>query len=205
MTRLILVRHGETTWHAENRYAGTSDVSLSPVGVEQARRLAAWAVTAPLAAIWSSDLDRAQATAQWSADACSVDLHVDRRLRELDFGAGEGLTVAEMADRFPEALQAFRADPAAAPLPGGEYPGAAAERFTDCLDDLRQQYGGGSVLVVAHSTVIRLALCQLIGVPLSRYRQVFPILRNCALTELVLNDGYTALLEFNTPLERFYP
>lgn len=206
MTRLFLVRHGETVWHAENRYAGTTDVSLSPVGVEQARRLAAWAATAPLAGIWSSDLGRARATAQWSADAGSVELNVDRRLRELDFGAGEGLTAAEMAERFPEALQAFRADPAAAPLPGGEDPVAAAQRFTDCLDDLGRQYRGGAVLVVAHSTVIRLALCRLIGVPLSRYRQVFPVLRNCALTELVLDDdGHTALLEFNTPLERCCP
>lgn len=203
MTSVILARHGETTWHAENRYAGTSDVSLSSAGLEQARQLAAWAATTSLAGIWSSDLHRARATAQLCADASSVDLHIDSRLRELDFGAGEGLTATQMAERFPRALEAFRADPVAAPLPAGEDPVAAAQRFTQCLRDLRRQYEGATVLVVAHSTVIRLALCQLIGVPLSSYRRVFPVLRNCALTELLLADGRTALLEFNTPLERF--
>jgi broad specificity phosphatase PhoE len=57
------------------------------------------------------------------------------------------------------------------------------------------------VLVVAHTTAIRLALCRLIGVPLSEYRRLFPFVRNCGLTELRLEDGQTSVLEFNTPIE----
>ncbi|NUT12685.1 MAG: histidine phosphatase family protein, partial [Nonomuraea sp.] len=54
MTDLVLVRHGETVWHAENRYAGTSDVDLTERGRDQAAMLAAWAAEAGLAAVWSS-------------------------------------------------------------------------------------------------------------------------------------------------------
>ena len=197
MTNLVLVRHGETVWHAENRYAGVSDVALTPRGEEQAGQLAAWARNAGLAAVWSSPLSRARRTAQ--ACAAGVPLEVDARLRELDFGDGEGLTSAEMTQRFPEARAAFLDDPAAHPLPGGEDPVAAANRFTECLQEIAADLPDGRVLVVAHSSAIRLALCRLIGVPLSEYRRLFPRLRNCALTEVRLRDGRVALLQFNTP------
>ncbi|MGW2308141.1 histidine phosphatase family protein [Actinomadura luteofluorescens] len=202
MTRLILVRHGETEWHAENRYAGISDVALTPRGLDQARALAAWAGTARPDAVWCSDLSRSRLTAAPSAAAIGARLHVDERLRELDFGHGEGLTRAEMERKFPAELRAFLADPAASHLPGGEDPAAAARRFTACLDDIARLHEGGRVLVVAHSTAIRLALCRLLGIPLKDYRRRFPSLGNCALTEIRLRDGEAALLEFNTPLER---
>ena len=197
MTNLVLVRHGETVWHAENRYDGVSDVALTPRGEEQAGQLAAWARTARLAAVWSSPLSRARRTAQ----ECAVDvpLEVDARLRELDFGEGEGLTSAEMTQRFPEARAAFLVDPVAHHLPGGEDPAAAADRFTACLQEITTRYPDGRVLVVAHTTMIRLALCRLIGVPLEEYRRLFPSVRNCALTELRLRAGQAALLQFNTP------
>ena len=201
MTYLVLVRHGETVWHAENRYAGLSDVALTTRGLEQAAQLAAWARTARFAAVWSSPLSRARLTAAACAELTGSALKVDERLRELDFGAGDGLTSAEMSARFPEALEAFRADPAANPLPDGEDPNKAAERFTACLHDIAEQHPDGRVLVVAHTTAIRLALCRLIGVPLSEYRRLFPFVRNCGITELRITDGQTSVLEFNTPIE----
>ncbi|MEV4085434.1 histidine phosphatase family protein, partial [Nonomuraea fuscirosea] len=59
---------------------------------------------------------------------------------------------------------------------------------------------GGRVLVVAHTTAIRLTLCRLIGVPLGEYRRLFPRLDNCALTELRLRAGRVALLQYNSPI-----
>ena len=125
MTRLFLVRHGQTVWHVDNRYAGRTDVALSPRGREQAEQLAAWGKTAGLDGIWCSPLSRARETAAPVAVATGLDLQVDARLCELDFGRGEGLTAADMGEAFPEALAAFQADPVAHHLPGGEDPRAA--------------------------------------------------------------------------------
>jgi broad specificity phosphatase PhoE len=201
MTRLVLVRHGETLWHRENRYAGTSDVELTSHGRDQARDLAKWATRAALDGVWASTLSRAEETARICAAATGARLVTDERLRELDFGDAEGLTRHEMDVRFPDAARDFLRDPVRHHLPGGEDPVRAALRFTSCLRDIAERHPTGRVLVVAHSTVIRLALCSLIGVELSRYRRLFPALGNCALTEISLDAGDVALLELNTPID----
>lgn len=202
MTNLVLVRHGETTWHADDRYAGSTDIALTPRGYEQAELLAGWARTAGLDAIWVSPRSRALETAAPAARATGLTPRVDDRLRELDFGQAEGLTHAEMERLFPDAMAAFRVNPVAHRLPGGEDPRDAAERAVACFEEIARDYPGGRVLVVIHTTLIRLALCRLIGLPLEVYRSVFPFVRNAARTEIRLDGDRAALLEFNTPIVR---
>ena len=200
MTRLVLTRHGETTWHAENRYAGSTDVPLTPRGHLQAARLGLWARDAGLDGLWASPLARARDTAAPAAEAAGLPLQVDARLREIDFGRGEGLTRAEMRARFPDALRAFHDDPVAHHLPGGEDPRAAVARARACLEEISAARRGGRVLVVMHSTLLRALLCDLLGVALKDYRRIFPSVGNCSLTTVRLRETYAELLEFNAPL-----
>ncbi len=201
MTDLALVRHGETIWHAENRYAGSTDIPLSQRGLEQAERLANWAAIADLAAIWVSPLLRTRETAAPSERATGIATRVDERLREIHFGKAEGLTNSEIQHSFPGAFAAFQADPVSHPLPDGEDPHDVVQRAIACLKDIQTTHPRGRVLVVTHNTVIRLALCQLLGVPLSKYRTAFPLIANGALSEIRLHDGKVSLLKLNSPLE----
>ncbi|MCH0564132.1 MULTISPECIES: histidine phosphatase family protein [unclassified Streptomyces] len=204
MTDLVLVRHGETIWHAENRYTGRSDIPLTPRGREQAEQLAAWAKRARPDALWVSPLLRARDTARPVAEATGLEPREDPRLREIDFGRGEGLTTADMRDVFPEQLAAFQADPALHHLPDGERPADAVERGMAALREIHRLHPDGRVVVVGHSTLNRLLLCHLLGVPLSEYRRLFPLMRNCAITELRFHGTDTAaLVQFNTPAEAF--
>ncbi|TNY37049.1 histidine phosphatase family protein [Thermomonospora catenispora] len=196
-TTLFLVRHGETVWHAENRYAGVSDVALTERGRRQAARLARWACRTGLDAVWASPLSRARATAAPSARALGLPVEVDADLAELDFGSAEGRTLAELP---PEQAAAFRADPVAGAFPGAEDPVAAAARGAAALHRIAARHPGGRILVVAHNTLLRLVLCELLGLPLARYRTAFPVLRNCCPTELVMDRGGAGLVALNTPL-----
>ncbi|MEU6819525.1 histidine phosphatase family protein [Streptomyces atriruber] len=199
MTDFVLVRHGETVWHDGNRYAGRTDVELTPRGLRQAAALGEWAAGERIDAVVSSPLSRARLTARPAAEALGLAPYIEERLLEVDFGRGEGLTRDEMRERFPEELAAFLRDPVAHHLPGGEDPRAAAERASAALSDLADAHPEGRVLVVAHSTLVRLVLCHQLGIPLADYRRVFPALHNGALTELRLRDGQTALLRLNAP------
>lgn len=197
---LFLARHGETVWHAENRYAGVSDIALTAKGTQQALALGAWARSARLDAIVVSPLSRARDTAASAAAATGLAPVVEPDLIELDFGIAEGRTLLDLEATHPAEVAAFRHDPAGRPLPAGEDPVAAAGRGAAALLRLAPAYPGGRVLVVAHNTLFRLVLCRLLGIPEREYRRVFPGLRNCAVTELRVTAERAALLTYNVPV-----
>ncbi|MDT0442228.1 histidine phosphatase family protein [Streptomyces johnsoniae] len=198
--RLLLVRHAETEWHRDNRYAGArSDPDLTAHGLRQVDALAKGVLAERVEAVASSPLRRALRTATPAADALGVPVDVVPDLREADFGALEGRTRAE-AD--PGLVRRFLADPVAHPFPGAEPPRDAAARTAAALRDISARHAGRTVLVVGHSTALRLALCALLGLPLAAYRQVFPRLDNVAATEIRLPaepGGPMSLLSLNRP------
>ncbi|MCX4781968.1 histidine phosphatase family protein [Streptomyces sp. NBC_01264] len=196
-TEFVLVRHGETVWHAENRYAGRADVALTERGLRQAEELADWARGRGIDAVVHSPLSRARLTAAPAARVLATTPREDPRLYEIDFGQGEGLNLPEMAERFPERHAAFLRDPVTHHLPGGEDPRAAAARARACLEELHREFPGGRVLVVAHNALFRVLLCELLGIEMSAYRRVFPVLDNGTLTEVRLGSYGAALLRFN--------
>ncbi|MDQ4130022.1 MAG: histidine phosphatase family protein [Actinomycetota bacterium] len=194
---MILVRHGETAAQADNRYVGTSDIALAPAGREQAEELGRWAAQNRLDALWSSTLRRALETAAVVARHTGLEPRTDARLRELDFGEAEGHTLAEMQQLYPQAVEAFRFDPVKHPLPGGEDPREAVRRAMACLEEVVAAHPTGRVLLVAHNTLIRLVLCELLGLPLSKYRLRLGGLLPCARASLELGGEAASLLEFN--------
>lgn len=200
-TRLAMVRHGETVWHADNRYAGgTSDIDLTSRGERQAAALAGWVTAQAFDAVVASPVRRALETARPSAAALGQELEVVEDLREVDFGVAEGRTIDELLDMDADMVHRFRADPVAHPFPGAEVPADAAHRAATALREIAARHRGGRVLVVAHNTVLRLALCALLDLPVTRYRQLFPRLENAAITEVAVphrRDQPAALLALN--------
>lgn len=137
---LFLVRHGETVWHAENRYTGSSDIALTPLGDEQAGALGRWAATARLDAIVTSPLSRARRTAAPAQLATGLPQTVEDGLREVDFGIAEGRTLTEVAAEHPQAVEEFLSRPATCPLPGGDDPVTAAARAAAALWRIAERF-----------------------------------------------------------------
>ncbi|MDT7652208.1 MAG: hypothetical protein QOI36_3614 [Pseudonocardiales bacterium] len=201
-TELTLVRHGQTIWHAENRYAGVSDVPLDATGRAQALALAEWARAHPHDALVCSPVSRARETAAPVAAVLGVDVEVVPELAEVDFGAAEGRTLAELRERDRAAADAFVADPVRHPFPGAEPPAEAAQRVLHALRAVAERHRGRSVLVVGHNTALRLALCAWLGIPVSRYRDVLPRLDNASITQLRVPSEPSrrpTLLSLNVP------
>lgn len=200
---VVLARHGRTAWHSPNRYTGRSDVPLDTEGERQAAELARWAAGCGFAALACSDLRRAVDTARPVAAATGLALRVDDRLRELDFGMAEGLTLAQVRAADPEVARRFTADPVAHHFPGGEHPDHAVARFRAGLADVVTATGrAGPVLVVAHSTIIRLVVADAVGVPVGEYRRRLPALDPTSTSTLRLDERGrpVALLAYNVPV-----
>jgi probable phosphoglycerate mutase len=156
MAEILLARHGQTGDNADGRILGRRDPPLTAVGVAQARRLAAGLRDAGLAAVWTSPLQRARATAQIVGTEIGLEPVVQAALVESARGRWEGRRVAELAVEEPEAFAAFVAGDPAFAFPGGESLGEQADRTRSALAVVAA--GPLPALVVAHAGTVRAAL-----------------------------------------------
>lgn len=155
VTRLIAIRHGETAWNVDKRIQGQIEVALNAHGRWQAQRVAQALAAEPISALYASDLARAWVTAQAIARACGVPLQAEAGLRERRFGSFEGLSYADIAQRWPEQHAAWhRRDPDWSPPDGGESLRAVRARVAATLDALASRHPGGQIVLVAHGGVM---------------------------------------------------
>ncbi|MEV6682761.1 bifunctional RNase H/acid phosphatase [Streptomyces erythrochromogenes] len=164
----VLLRHGETALTPQKRFSGSggSDPELSPAGRRQAAAVAeALAARGTVQTVISSPLLRCRETARAVADRLGLDVTVEQGLREVDFGAWEGLTFAEVRERFPEDLQAWLDSPKAAPTGGGESFAAATRRISATRDRLLAEHAGRTVLLVTHVTPVKILVRLALGAP----------------------------------------
>ncbi len=174
--RIWLVRHGLTEWNTQQRFCGHSDVRLSVQGRVQARWLAQRLQEEKISTIYTSDLARARETAEIIASQRTqeVPVNLSAAWREIDFGAWEGLTYAEIAERFKDQL-GFFSDPEQCLPPNGESLAHVLHRVQAelaviaCSDNLPME---GDVVIVSHGGPLRVLLCSLLGVPLERQWQL---------------------------------
>ena len=171
-TATLLLRHGQTPMSVQKRYAGLTDAPLTETGVRQAVAAAKRLASADIDAIVASPLQRTVRTAEEVAAVTGVPVLTDEGFRETDFGAWEGLTFAEVRERWPSELTTWLADPSVAP-PGGESFADTARRVNRACDRLLRDHGGQTVLVVSHVTPIKIMLCRALGVPLSTVYRLY--------------------------------
>jgi phosphoserine phosphatase len=168
--RILLARHGETPWNAEGRYQGQIDIPLSPVGERQAQLLGERLKDVPISRAVASPLSRAQSTARFAlGPQREAMLQLDPELQEIAHGEWEGLLAAEIQDKDPARLRAWRDEPDTVLMPGGESLRQVLDRSWRGLARAVDGLGpDDTLLVVAHDAVNRVILCKVLGIPLSR-------------------------------------
>ena len=153
-TQLLLIRHGETAWNAEHRIQGQLDIPLSPLGVLQSARLAECLANEPIDAVYSSGQSRAWLTAAPLAARLGLEVIAEPRLRERSFGIFEGLTLDEVAERYPPEFKKWRErDPAWRPE-GGESGQQLIDRVLSAVSDIGIEHPRQTVVLVSHGGVL---------------------------------------------------
>jgi alpha-ribazole phosphatase len=166
-TRIYLIRHGEIVGSGEFRYNGQADVPLTPKGLDQYRALAERLKNAPISACYSSDLSRCMD----GADILCADREIRPvpmpELRELSFGEWEGLTWAELEEKFPDQWQTRMNDFVGYRAPGGECLLDLRDRAIPAITKIVSCHRGEEVFVVAHGGANRIILLDALGAPVS--------------------------------------
>jgi probable phosphoglycerate mutase len=160
----LLVRHGETALSGERRFSGRGDPPLTERGERQARAVAERVKGDGVDVVVTSPLQRAHRTAEAIAAAVGADLVVNDDIIETEFGEWEGMTFAEIRERWPDQLQAWSRSPDVAP-PGGESFAATFARVGRARDALLSSYAGATVAVVSHVTPIKTLLRDALAAP----------------------------------------
>lgn len=166
MMKLLLIRHGQTDWNLLGKYQGQTDIALSGEGIRQADLLAQNFPVDTLDIIYTSDLQRAVMTAERLAEKFSAPLYADKALRELNFGAWEGLTYQEIAERWPQEVKNLFGAPEKLQIPEGETFLMLQRRAMDKINEIRAENEGKNVAVVAHGAISKAILTALLHIPL---------------------------------------
>ncbi len=161
--RLILIRHGSSTWNDERRIQGQLDPPLSERGREQARRLGERLRGTTADALYSSDLLRARETAREVTAGTGLEPEFVPELREVALGEWEGLKRDEIVARYPTEWERWSAGPNWDIVPGGEGAAAFEARVGSALDRLVNKHRTGSIVIVTHGGVIQVALLRIVG------------------------------------------
>ncbi len=156
ITRICLVRHGETAWNAEGRVQGQLDIPLNETGRAQARAIAAALADEDFSAIYSSDLMRVRQTAEPSAKRLALAVVFDAALRERHYGMFESLTYVEVRERFPEQYARFRNKDPDFDLENGESLRGFAERAIGAVSRLIERHAGEQILVFTHGGILEM-------------------------------------------------
>ena len=170
MTRILLVRHGETDWNVQSRMQGQSDEPLNVWGRAQAEAVRKRLAGEIIHAVYASDLARAWETASL-IDAGPV--KADPRLREMHFGEWEGLTYEDIQARDPDVLARWGADVMDFTPPGGENLRQFAKRVEPVLGDLAHHHPKETVLLVAHGGSLQLLVALALGLSPKKYWQFY--------------------------------
>ena len=195
--RLILLRHGQTEWNADDRMQGQIDTHLSPLGRAQAVQAARVLAMMNPSIIVSSDLRRALDTAARIGDLTGLPVDKDLRLRETHLGDWQGLSHSDVDAQYPGARLKWRADPTMAP-PGGESRVEVASRAVPVVTELlqRREWGDHPAVIVAHGGLIAALTAALLGLHVPSWA-VFGGLGNASWVQLSQRGGHWRLDVWN--------
>jgi len=184
LSKLLLVRHGNTKGNSAERFWGQTDVELSATGIRQAERLRDRLATEKIDAIYTSNLRRASVTAEIIASRHQLKVITCAGLYEINFGKLEGLTFKEISQLYPELVKAWPTRGLDFKYPGGESITDLDNRVIKFLDRLKKHSPEETILIVAHSGILRLLICHLLGIEPWHWRQIRTDLASLSILEI---------------------
>lgn len=191
--KLHFLRHGETDFSQTGGFCGTTDAELTAEGKEMARQFASAYDKIAWESIYCSPFKRAIETARPLSDKLGLELRKRDGLREINYGAWEGLSLSTVIERYESEHAKWVSEPGWNAPTGGETAYEIASRSMQVIREITESHERGNVLVVSHKATIRIMLCNLLGIELGRYRDRINVLT--ASLSMIKFDEHGPMLE----------
>jgi broad specificity phosphatase PhoE len=195
MTKIYLLRHGETAWNIEKVFRGRAEVPLTDNGIRQAEMAGDFLGGKDIEAIYTSPLERAYETARIVGRKLGVKPQVDERLTGFNFGDWQGMPYSKIERDYPGEFKLYKTAPHRFQAPGGETLGKAQKGCMTALGDMERKHSEGTVLVVTHRVICKLMLLGILGLGPERFWELAP--DTCSLSEFSSVEGGHILKKFN--------
>lgn len=185
MSKLYLVRHGETDWNRENRCQGCIDIELNNYGIEQAKASAEYLSNEKIDIVFSSNLKRAYKSAEYIAEKLNLSVIENSALNEINFGEWEGLTFEEMRHRTDYDYNMWKTQPNKAVIPGEGTLEAISERAMSFVNKIIDENSGKNILVVSHGAILKVIILSLLNISFEAYNKFY--ITNSSVSVLTLD------------------
>jgi broad specificity phosphatase PhoE len=194
MSRLLLVRHGDTELNSRERFWGCTDVKLSTQGIRQAERMRERLASEKIDAVYASDLERAWRTAEIIATVHQIEVMTCPEIRETNFGKIEGLSFEEVSRLYPDLTESWLSWDVQMRFPDGEGVCEVDARVRKFKDRLGKHALEETILIVAHAGTLRMLICQLLGLEIHYWRQLRVGLASLSIVETYQGADILTLL-----------
>ncbi len=195
MTKIYLVRHGQTQWNREEIFRGTVDVPLNEIGRKEAQLVAEALSGQAIQAVYSSPLNRAKDTAEAIARFHGLEVRIIEGLRDLSFGEWQGVSHVTVRERYPDLYRRWLQEPQTVTFPGGESLKVLQSRTVEAVRQVILNHVEDTIVMVSHRVVNRVLICGLVGIDLSRFWQIGQ--DTTAINVLICKKGHFVLTCLN--------
>jgi broad specificity phosphatase PhoE len=172
MTKVILVRHGQTAWNKEEIFRGRMDIDLDDVGIQQAKLLSQSLNKLHINAVYSSPLKRALNTATIIANYNELEVNIDDHFIDINYGNWEGKSLNEVKETFKDLYQKWTKDPHLLRIPNGETLDEVRIRAVAGLNQIMPKHKDETIVIVSHRVVNKVLICALLGLDNSCFWQI---------------------------------
>jgi len=197
LTRIIVVRHGQTAWNEGEgeRFRGRAEVELDDKGIKQAGATAARLAQWEAAAIYSSPLKRALSTANILAEPLKLQVQPTEGLIDIDYGRWQGLSLKEAAEDDSKLYKLWLKSPHLVTFPQGESLEQVKKRVVSAVESLVPQHPGQSIVLVSHKVVCKVLFCSLLGLDTSHFWELQQ--DPCAINLVEVGENAVAIVSLN--------
>jgi len=172
VTRLFLIRHGETLSNIEQRYQGKTNSHLTELGIKESNLLAEALKNIPFKAVYSSTLDRSAETANIIAKPHGLKVTKIDGLKERDYGDWENLTFTDIKEKYSKIYEEWLKDPALAKIPGAESLKDLQKRGVKAIESIISKHGGETIAVVGHGGINRVILFHYMNLDIDNFWRI---------------------------------